>query len=475
VKVRKYQASEEKTILTALIVHDRVCGTVAREFGENDEPFKNRWSNVVARWCFQYFNRHRKAPGKLIQELFVQYAQQEEDQEAVALVEKFLGSLSDDYRQIAKEINERWVLDRAAAYFERVRLEKMAEQVSLAVERHDLELARKAYDTAKPVSFSEEGWLNPFSKSTVTTTLENLEKAKPVIQFKGDLGRFLSPYFERDGFICLSAPEKRGKSYWLMEMVWQALQQRRRVLYYVLGDMSAEQVYRRLYCRITSRPRKPLKDGLEYPVRVKPGPKDEAGRPTLEVVTEHRDVPAIDQVSILKAVKKLRLQTAMRQDPLRLKCAGAGVLSASDIERDIIRLREDEEWSPDLVVVDYADLVATERAAARLDFRHQIDATWKIFRRISTDHHLLFLTATQASAKSYRQWLIRKDDFSEDKRKNAHVTGMLGLNQTPEEKKKGIYRLNWPFLRDGVFAETQVCWTVGNLAIANPCIKSLLV
>jgi hypothetical protein len=82
--------------------------------------------------------------------------------------------------------------------------------------------------------------------------------------------------------------------------------------------------------------------------------------------------------------------------------------------------------------------------------------------------------ATQAAARAYDQWLIRKGDFSEDKRKNAHVTGMIGINRTAAEKKKGIYRLNWVFLRDGVWTETQCVWTAGNLALGCPAMRSLL-
>jgi hypothetical protein len=51
---------------------------------------------------------------------------------------------------------------------------------------------------------------------------------------------------------------------------------------------------------------------------------------------------------------------------------------------------------------------------------------------------------------------------------------MIGLNQTPGEKKKGIYRLNWPILRDGEWSENQYVWVAGNLALGAPCLKSLL-
>jgi len=475
-KRRKYQASVERTVLTALVVHDGVLKTIYSEMGTEEEPFKSKWSNIVARWCFKYYAKQRCAPGKLLRELFDDYASKEEDEQAVELVGKFLESLNDDYVQLAKEINEPWVLDRAAEYFEKTRLERMADQIQIALERQDLDAARKFHMEVKPVSFSPDGWLNPFADSVIERTMDRLEKMESMVKFKGDLGRFLSPAFERDSFVTFIAPEKRGKSYWLMEIVWRAINQRRRTLYYVLGDMSEDQVYRRLYSRMTGLPKKvdeKHKDGYQIPTGIKLKGKTEDGILVAEAIRDTKILRAYNQQDVKRAVNRLKMNTAMSTNPLRIRCAGASTVSASQIERDVIACSE-EGWPVDVVVLDYADLILPETSAAKLQPRDQINESWKIFRRISTEHHLSFIAATQSAARGYKKWLLKNDDFSEDKRKNAHVTGMAGINQTPDEKQMGIYRINWLFLRDGTWTENQCCWTAGNLAIANPCIRSLL-
>jgi hypothetical protein len=96
-KVRRYQADEEKTILMALIVNDRVCSQVAQDLGDDREPFKNKWSNLVAGWCIEYFRKHRKAPRKVIQHLYTHWAAAQQDEEAAGFVESFLESLSGEY------------------------------------------------------------------------------------------------------------------------------------------------------------------------------------------------------------------------------------------------------------------------------------------------------------------------------------------------------------------------------------------
>jgi hypothetical protein len=231
-----------------------------------------------------------------------------------------------------------------------------------------------------------------------------------------------------------------------------------------------------MYARMTMKPKKlPTENGgkLRIPKEIKIMGKDETGHPLADVVTSEELRTPYNQADVQKAVDQLKMNSAMKELPLRLRCSGAGVISASEIEADILKLSQ-EGWVPDVVVIDYADLLAPEAGSGRLDFRHQIDATWKILRRISLDYHILVLTATQAAARSYDQWLIRKGDFSEDKRKNAHVTGMIGINQTPAEKKKGVYRLNWIFLRDGEWTESQYVWMAGNLALGCPAMRSLL-
>ena len=475
-KVRKYQGSDETTILTALIVHDHVLEQIFQEVGnQRAGPFRNRWANLVAEWCFEYHRKHKKAPRKLIQSHFEKWASKEDDAESVRLIERFLSSISGEYAGLEHEINPQWVLERAAEHFEKVRLGKMAEEIEAALDNEYIETARNVHASCEPISFSPDAWLNPFAAREIHAVVSRRNEADPLIRWGGALGRFLDSAFERDAFVSFAAPEKKGKSFWLQEAVWKAIKQRRKVLYYVLGDMSSDQVLGRFYARMSRKPWKKDKT-FQYamPLRIKKGEKGEDGNPTVEVVGgEPETFSPYHEVDVKRAIRKLQMNTALRTNPLRIKCKGAGIVSASDVEADIRKLSR-SGFVPDVVVIDYSDLLAPEPGAHKLDYRHQIDATWKVLRRISTDNHILVVTATQAAARSYNRWLIRKGDFSEDKRKNAHVTGMLGINQMPGEKKQGVYRLNWVFLRDGEWTETQYVWTAGNLSLGCPCFKSLL-
>ena len=115
-----------------------------------------------------------------------------------------------------------------------------------------------------------------------------------------------------------------------------------------------------------------------------------------------------------------------------------------------------EGFIPDVIVIDYADILAPEDP--RQQPRDQVNETWKALRRLSQERHCLVIAPTQANAASYDKWVQGMHNFSEDKRKLAHVTGMLGLNQTEEEKALHVMRLNWIVLRESPFNAQQCLW-----------------
>ncbi len=465
-KITTVKSDEERSILIACIVHDDVLATVHTKLGEEKRPFENKWSNTILQWCRLYFTKYQKAPRKHITQLFAKFSEKVNDEDAVSLIESFLSRLSKEYEGLAAEMNEKFLLDQASRYFSRVRLSRHVDALQADLENRDLDEAKAKMTAYESLDFSMEDWANSFDKSTIIETMRYFENDRNLIAFPGKLGKFLSAHFERDGFIAFAAPEKRGKSFWLLETVYRAIRQRRKVLYYVLGDMSLSQANKRLYSRITRLPMVAgslqipekilLKEDFQYKVRFKSEAKDRLSVP-----------------KILEAASELCKRTASKELPFKIRCVGAGVISASMIEQDVKQLAQ-RDWVADVVVIDYADLLAPEPHSRTQEYRHQVNETWKVLRRTSLDMHCLVVTATQAAASSYDAKVIRKKDFSEDKRKNAHVTGMLGINQTSEEKKDGVYRLNWIFLRDGEWADTKMVWTAGNLGIACPCIVSTL-
>jgi len=466
-KVESFNKDEEKRILTALIVNDEVLGSVYTHLGKDRHPFNNRWADLVAGWCLDHFARYGKAPGAAIEDLFRIFANKSKDEDTVGMVDQFLSSLSNGYKK--NGINEKFVVDRASSLFGRVRMTKMLEEVEQALEQGDLEEAERIQSSFRKVDFSSTASSFPCRPEEIKETFASLEKSEEMVKFPGALGDFLSDQFKRDNFIAFEGPDKRGKSCWLLEVVWQALKQRRRVLYYALGDMSKDLVRRRFYQRVLRRPGKKRYMEVMVPIEFRSIAKDEVD---LKRKQETREL--VNETDAVKALEKLAKRISVEEIPFELVVDGGKVLSAIDIERKVKEL-SDRGQPPDVVVIDYADELAPEPGTAQMQRRDQYEMNWSVMKRIALRFHCLVVTATQTAASAYsNQWVIKKEDFSEDKRKNAKVDGMIGINQRNWEHRIGVSRLNWVSLRDGHWSENQVVWCAGNLSIACPCIISSL-
>jgi len=148
-----------------------------------------------------------------------------------------------------------------------------------------------------------------------------------------------------------------------------------------------------------------------------------------------------------------------------------GTLTVGKI-RSLLSLWEKRDgFVADLIVIDYADLLTSERGG---EFRHQQNEIWKALRGLSQEFHCLVVTATQADAASYEQKRLKLKNFSEDKRKYAHVTAMYGLNQDPNDREKqiGLMRINEFVLREGDFANVIEVYVLQKLKKNRPLLGS---
>jgi hypothetical protein len=464
-KITSYQTEDERAVLTGMIVSDRVLARIFPRLEGERKPFSSKWSNIVAGWCLNYFASYKKAPRKHILSLFRDWAEKAQDEGTVGSVEKYLSTLSEDYERAAKELNVDYLIDRAARHFNSVRLEKLAKSVEADLLRKDSDAALEKINSFRKIRLATTDMVNFFQDKELLMDLFFAEEEDVMIHYPKDLGEFFGPHLCRDGFIAFLAPEKRGKSFWLLDLAWRAaVKDKRRTLFYSVGDMSKKQVARRLYARSTRRPER--KGSVRIPVRV----GLIKGRTQVKT-REETNLEPISMGEVIRAHRQIQMSSARSESLLKYHCTGNGETSVADIEADIAAWIL-KGWVPDVVVIDYADILAPEAGAAKQDFRHQVNITWQALRRLSQRYHILVVTATQSDTVSYGQELLRRSNFSEDKRKLSHVTGMVGLNQTEEEKRKGIYRLNWIVLREGPSSENRVVHVAGCLAIANPAIVS---
>ena len=93
---------------------------------------------------------------------------------------------------------------------------------------------------------------------------------------------------------------------------------------------------------------------------------------------------------------------------------------------------------------------------------------------MSQERHCCLVTVTQADAASYEQDKLKLKNFSEDKRKYAHVTAMYALNQdkTGREKKLGIVRIGELVVREDDFDVSREVYLLQSLKTGQPFLAS---
>ena len=466
-KIEKRDGSQERRILTAMIVDD---GVLARLSGKwvKEGLFNSRWANIVGGWCCAYFEKYGKAPAAATVGLFETWCEENNDKDTISLVERFLEGLSADYEALAKESNTDFLIDLAGEYFDKIRLSKLAENIQADLDRGDVAKARSRADKSTRIEIGATAGVDVLRDMTAIKRAF-ARKSDPLIVYPGALGNFFKDALERDALIAVQGPEKRGKTWWLLDIAWRAMQQGRKVAFFEVGDMSEGQIMLRFMTRACKRPLKATEEGkpVRFPTAIDKLPDASFASVDFE---EHNYPNKLGWKEAKAACEKLLKKQKEGGSLLRLSTHSNGTIGVPGM-MSIVESWDRSGWGiPDVVVIDYADLLSPPNGA--LESRDQINATWKGLRRISQDYHSLCVTATQADADSYDTETMTMGNFSEDKRKNAHVTGIFGINQTSVEKSMGLQRLNWLALREGEFTSDMQCHVAGCLSIANPAILS---
>lgn len=454
--------------MIAMITSTRVLAAIADRW-EKHGLFESRWSNIVGNWCVNHYRKYNRAPSYKIENIFDRWADGREgkDKETAKMIDKFLSSLSGQYSRQRKRLQVQYVIDLASEHFNSVRAVETCEEVQDLIEDGRIGEAVALMEGFKKVEMGVGSRISVLKDKEAIKRAFTL-KSEPLIVYPGALGKFFGTALERDGFISFEGIEKRGKSWILVDIAWQAMTQGRKVAMFQVGDLSEDQIMRRFMARAVGRPLtvtskdKPVLQPLSLTIRG----KDHAAARVI-----HKNLKFKQPVKWKEAWKACRKITRpWDEDLLQLDTYPNTSISINGIASAIETWKRRDGWVPDVVIIDYADILMP--IDGKIDTRHQINATWQGMRALSQRNHCLVVTATQANAAAYEAETLSMRHFSESKTKRAHVTGSIGINQSDAEKKMGVYRFNWIVGREWDYSSDVCVYTAGSLALASPLMLS---
>ena len=452
----------ERAIVTAMVVDRHALSVIAPKWDPMEGLFDSKYGNIVGTWCVNHYKKYKTAPAAVIETYFDRWSEKQKDKALIGLVQKFITGLSGAYARLKKKSQTNFVIDAAGVYFTKVKQRKLRDEMTAHLENGDVDKIEKLLAEYGRVELGLGSGVDVMEDAGAMQRAFE-QKSEPLIVYKGAMGTFFGNSLERDGFVSFEAPEKRGKTWILMDIAWTAMLQGRKVAFFEVGDLSEAQALRRFGTRAARRPMEP--EPYTYPLSIEPA--GDSPR-TTALVEERKADKALTWEQAVRACKKI---THKRSGEPLLKLSTHAMSSISIMGvSSVLETWARTAWVPDVIVIDYADILAPQDG--RADSRDQVNATWKGMRMISQQLHGLTVTATQTDADSYDTDIISMSNFSEDKRKRAHVTGSIGINQTEAEKEVGITRFNWIVRREWAYSKNKCVHCAGALALARPIIHS---
>lgn len=447
-----YNGSDSGLILHGIATDPVVCSKIASCW--NGSLFSDEAMNTITGWCVDHMRRYGVPPNGELKLLFEKWASTADEERARAVEAKLI-AVSKRFKDA--KTNPDYVLDRAGHYFSKVEIQRRLTEAQQALDRDEV---REAHEQMIGTNLVQLG------SGSVTSLCNDFlswrealdeEREKPLLRYPQQLERFFGTSVCRDSLLAFMGPDKSGKSFFILDCGFRALRGGYKVVLFEVGDMSKHQVM----CRMASRFAKRPIGAKSY--RVPVGVDEEGEFTWKRKVTTKRMTPG----EVFREVKR----GCRGRDMFRLSCHGNSTIDVHGIE-SILRDWGRTGWVPDVVLIDYADILAPP--AGIKDQLEQVDVTWKSLRRLSQEFHCLVVTATQSNAAAYsnKHTTLRKQHFSGRKTKLAHVTGMVGLNVSDEFRGKGLTGLNWVVRRDDAYSESKMVRVAGCFDIANPAMKS---
>lgn len=450
-KTVQFSGDDARRVLIGMVIDRTVCARIASQWTP-EGLFASRWENMVGTWCVRHFARYGFPIGRAIESVFQEWADKRTDEDAIRLAERFLVVLSDEHEREDRLASD-LVLDLAGRHFNKVRMKRLANEVEADLDLGRVDDAAERLRSFRRVELGLGSVCSPAREFELWVDAFDPEQSCPLVEFPNPFGEFVGDVFSRDSFVSITGAFGRGKSWWLQDIAFRAVRQKRRVLMVDCGDMTRRQVLKRLGQRASRRPKRSME--VKWPVRfdtIEEGP-----------IIEKRRLEAVDARAAFRAWSRLD-----RIGRFRLMVHSSGSLSAEQLASHVAN-EEREGWVPDVIVIDYADLLALPQG---MEKREGIDETWRRLRRLSQDYHCCVVTGTQGDTASYRASLIRAGNFSDSRTKNDHVTAAFGLNVGDDDRDKGVTRVNWLKCRDDEFSENWQIAVAGCLAVGCPLVLS---
>lgn len=365
--------------------------------------FDRKYLSFIAYHYFKHYNDYKSFPTKrlLFTSIIEKELKESNDEIIRSQIVNFLGKMKNND---VKDID--YVKDKSLEFCKkqslRIALEKSVDMLEESHYEGIVQVVQEALYLGGDNSYGLELFdditrFDETSRFPVPTGLKQLDE--PEILNGGVSAGELAMVFASSGI---------GKSHFLVQMGANALRENKSVLHYTL-EMSES------------------KTALRYDSNLCGIPSNEITKRKSEVIHHYEQEKNLGKLIVKEFPTNIATIQSLRNhiDRLRIK-----------------------NFVPDLIIIDYADLLRSSRNLDAL--RLELDTLYKDIRGLAQDLNIPIWTASQANRSSSSANVIALDGLAESYNKGMIVDFAVSLSRRPEEKFSGTGRLFIAKNRNGV-------------------------
>lgn len=433
-KREKIETFQERQIITYMIVSTEYLREIISII--QARYFETSFCKIVCEWILEYWNEYKQAPGKQIQDIYNRKSLLLKNEDELDLLSSFLNKLSCDWEKIKIISNIKFATKEALLYIKKRSLILLKEQLEFCLDKNDILKAEQSLSVYNRIELPTSDYIDILNNpQVISDAFEVVDEI--LIVFPGILGEVVGGMNRGDLCSFLGAA-KKGKTWWLLYTALTGVTLGKSV-FFLNFEMIQSTMIRRAWMGLSAEPRYSGK--IKIPSFESVGDKENI-KYRIIIKEVYKDDIKVEDIS----KKQKKLKKLFRMGQIRMKDTPSYSWSISDIESYLDVLYFYENYIPDILIIDYADLIKPNKING--EYRHQLDGIWKDLRRIAMERNILIVTASQAGRNAFSNDAT-EEHISEDIRKLAHVSKMIAINQSKQDYKANCVRIEKLVDRDG--------------------------
>lgn len=415
----KLRGSLQENVLTLLCFDPTAAPVIASVVGV--DLFETKVYRDIAGAAITYYNKYKKVAGDHLPDL-LEAERNDPNNKLAVLLEQTLRELY----ALSKTINKVYVLGKLEEFVHGQSLKQAITEAAEAVQQGDLSKADQV------LSDGRKQQLAVFDPGTLLTNIgKRISSLRPIELIHTGIKSLdragICP--ARQELLIWMAGPNVGKTHALIQCGKFAALQRLKVAHFTLemGEPKVARRYVQSYFAIGKRdarvmvPRfKRRDDGSAFGISFE----------DLEI--RHRFDDPNTEAYVRKQTQHLpgKMRIWIKQFP-------GGQLTVERIAAYLDMLESQHAFVPDMVIVDYLDLMKMDSKY----IREQTQRLYIEFRGLAQQRNFAAVSVTQSNRAGEDARVLKMKHFAEDYGKGMHSDNCVSINQTVEEAKLGLARL----------------------------------